>query len=264
MAFEELKQRQASMWSAGPFENVADEIAKVHDHLVRTLDPQPGEKWLDVATGTGGIAVRAARAGADVTGSDLSPGLIETAKQLAAQESLNVTYEVGDAEKLPYGNADFDVVSSSFGVIFAPDHRAVAHELGRVTKPGGRLGMVAWEPGGGIGEFFGMMRRFQPPLPEGAGAMLDWGREDYVRDLLGAEFDLTFEHGHDPQVGESGEQIWQIYVTSYGPVKTLYESLDDERQEELHRSYVDFYEGHRRDGSVAAPREYLLTLGRRK
>jgi SAM-dependent methyltransferase len=264
MAFEELKQRQAKMWSAGPFENVANEIAKLHEHLVRALDPQPDEKWLDVGTGTGAVALRAARAGADVTGSDLSPGLIETAKQLAAQENLDITFEVGDAEQLPYGNADFDIVSSSVGVTFAPDHFAVAHELGRVTKPGGRLGLVAWEPGGGIGEFFGMMRRFQPPLPEGAGAMLDWGREDYARELLGSDFDLTFEHATDPQVGESGEQIWQIYVTSYGPVKTLYESLDDERKQELHASYVDFYEDHRQDGSIAAPREYLLVLGRRK
>jgi SAM-dependent methyltransferase len=210
------------------------------------------------------VALRAARAGADVTGSDLSPGLIETAEELASEENLDITYEVADAEKLPYGNADFDIVSSSVGVIFAPDHQAVAHELGRVTKPGGRLGLVAWEPGGGIGEFFGMMRRFQPALPEGAGAMIDWGREDYVRDLLGSDFELTFEHATDPQVGESGEQIWQIYVTSYGPVKTLYESLDDERGEELHRSYVDFYEGHRSDGSIAAPREYLVVLGRRR
>jgi ubiquinone/menaquinone biosynthesis C-methylase UbiE len=264
MAFEELKQRQAKIWSAGPFENVANEIANLHEHLVRALDPQPDEKWLDVGTGTGAVALRAARAGADVTGSDLSPGLIETAKQLAAQENLDITFEVGDAEQLPYGNGDFDVVSSSVGASFAPDHRAVARELARVTKPGGRLGLIAWEPEGGIGEFFGMMRRFQPPPPEGAGAMLDWGREGYVRELLGSDFDLTFEHATDPQVGQSGEQIWQIYVTSFGPVKTLYESLDEERKEELHRSYVDFYEGHRHDGAIAAPREYLVTLGRRK
>src|SRR5262249_34183336 len=153
--------------------------------------------------------------GADVTGSDLSPGLIETAKQLAAQENLDITFEIGDAEQLPYGNGDFDVVSSSVGASFAPDHRAVARELARVTQPGGRLGLIAWEPEGGIGEFFGMMRRFQPPPPEGAGAMLDWGREGYVRELLGSDFDLMFEHATDPQVGQSGEQIWQIYVTSF-------------------------------------------------
>jgi ubiquinone/menaquinone biosynthesis C-methylase UbiE len=264
MAFEELKQRQASMWGAGPFENVANEIANVHDHLVRALEPQPGETWLDVATGTGGVAMRAARAGADVTGSDLSPSLIETAKRLAAVEDLDITYEVGDAEKLPYGNGDFDVVSSSFGVIFAPDHAATAHELGRVTKPGGRLGLTAWRAEGGMGEFFGFIRAFQPPPPEGVGNMLDWGNEDHVEELLGSEFELEFFRGKDPQVGESGEQIWQVYASSYGPVKVLYETLDDNRREELHQAYVDFYEGHREDGGIRAPREYLITLGRRK
>jgi ubiquinone/menaquinone biosynthesis C-methylase UbiE len=264
MAFEELKQRQATMWGSGPFEKVADEIANIHEHLVAELQPREGEKWLDVATGTGAIAIRAARARADVTASDLSPGLIETAKQLAAGEGLQIEYDVADVEKLPYGNADFDVVSSSFGAIFAPDHSATAHELGRVTKPGGRLGLTAWRAEGGMGEFFGFIRQFQPPLPEGAGNMLDWGREEYAEELLGRDFDLRFVRGKDPQLGQSGEQIWQVYVSSYGPVKTLYDNLDESRREELHRAYVDFYEGHRSDGGIAAPREYTIILGMRR
>src|SRR5262249_58243493 len=101
------------MWSAGPFENVANEMANLHEHGVRALDPQPDEKWLDVGTGTGAVALRAARAGADVTGSDLSPGLIETAKQLAAQENLDITFEIGDAAQLPYRKRAFDVLASS-------------------------------------------------------------------------------------------------------------------------------------------------------
>ena len=163
MAFEALKQQQAAAWGSAPFENVAAELANVHDHLVRELDPQPGETWLDVGTGTGAVASRAARAGAAVTGSDLAPALIETAKRLAAEEGLEITYEVGDAEELPYGNADFDVVSSSFGAIFAPDHKAVARELARVTRPGGRLGLTAWDPTGGGADFFKIMGRFRPP-----------------------------------------------------------------------------------------------------
>src|SRR5712691_5068062 len=118
MAFEQLKQRQSVVWGSAPFENVADEVSDVHDQLVAELDPQPGERWLDVATGTGAVAVRAARAGAEVTGSDLAPALIETAKRLAAEEGLSIDYEVADAEQLPYEDASFDVVSSSFGAIF--------------------------------------------------------------------------------------------------------------------------------------------------
>ena len=264
MAFEELKERQAKMWGSGPFEHVVDHISNLHEHLVAELKPQPGEKWLDVATGTGAVAMRAARAGADVTASDLSSQLVETAKRLAADEGLQIEFGVADVEKLPYGNAEFDVVSSGVGVIFAPDHAAAAHELARVTKPGGRIGLVAWCAEGGMGEFFGFIRAFQPPLPEGAGNMLDWGRPDYAEELLGKDFDLRFVEGHDPQVGESGEEIWQIYVSSYGPVKTLYAGLDESRREELHRSYVDFYEGHRQNGGIVAPRQYLIILGTRK
>jgi len=264
MAFEELKERQATMWGSGPFEHVVDHIANLHAHLVDELKPQPGQQWLDVGTGTGAVALRAAQAGADVTASDLSPQLIETAKRLAADEGLQIDFGVADVEKLPYGNADFDVVSSAVGAIFAPDHAATAHELARVTKPGGRLGLVAWRAEGGMGEFFGFIRQFQPQPPEGVGNMLDWGREDYAEGLLGDDFDLRFVHGHDPQLGASGEEIWQVYASSYGPVKTLYETLDESRREELHSAYVDFYEGHRRNGGIVAPREYLIILGTRK
>lgn len=264
MAFEELKERQATMWGSAPFERIAKEIANIHEHLVRELQPRAGETWLDVGTGTGAVATLAARAGADVTGSDLAPLLIDTADRLAAEEGLDIAYEVGDAERLAYGNADFDVVSSSFGAIFAPDHAAVAHELGRVTKPGGRIGLTAWRPGGGAGEFFGLMRPFQPPPPEGAGNPLDWGREDYADELLGTDFELSFVRGQDPQRGESGEQIWQLYVAGFGPVKTMHDSLDDERKEDLHRAYVDYYEKYRREGGIESPREYLIILGRRR
>src|SRR4029453_4600938 len=101
------------MWSSVPFEHVVDHIANIHEHLVSELAPQSGERWLDVGTGTGAVAMLAARAGADVTASDLSPGLIETAKRLATDEGPQIEFEVADVEQLPYGNADFEVVSSS-------------------------------------------------------------------------------------------------------------------------------------------------------
>jgi SAM-dependent methyltransferase len=264
MAFEELKQRQSVVWGSAPVERVAVEIAEIHGALVAELAPQAGETWLDVGTGTGGVAVRAARAGADVTGSDLAPVLIETAKRLAAEEGLDIEYEVGDAEQLPYGDGSFDIVSSSFGAIFAPDHGAVARELARVTRAGGRISLTAWEPEGGIGDFFRLMARFQPPPPEGAGNPLDWGRKEHASDLLEGDFELRFVRGSLPQTGESGEEVWQLFVTSFGPVKTLYESLDEERREELHKAYVDYYESHRTNGRVEVPREYLMILGTRR
>lgn len=263
MAFEELKQRQAMVWGSAPFENVAARLANIHDQLIRELGPQPAERWLDVATGTGAVAVRAARAGAEVTGSDLAPALIETAKRLAAHEGLAITYEVADAEELPYGNAAFDVVSSSFGAVFAPDHERVAHELARVTKPEGRIGLTAWEPSDGIADFFRVMARFQPPPPDGAGNPLDWGSEEHASELLASDFELRFVHGDDRRL-EQPEAMWELSVTSFGPMKTLWENLDDTQRQELRGAYMEYMERYRKNGGVEAPAEYLIILGRRK
>jgi len=264
MAFEELKQRQSVVWGSAPFENIAEELVDVYDHLVAELAPQAGETWLDVGTGTGGLAVRAARAGATVTGSDLAPALIETAKRLANEEGLQILYEVGDAEQLPYEDGSYDIVSSSFGLIFAPDHGAAARELARVTRQGGRIGVTAWNPEGGIGDMFRMLGSFQPPPPEGAGNPLDWGREEHARELLEGDFELRFVRGSDTQTGRSGEEMWELAVTSFGPLKTLYNSLDEERREALHEGYVDLIEAYRTNGGVEAPREYLIILGTRR
>jgi SAM-dependent methyltransferase len=264
MAFEELKQRQSVVWGSAPFERIAEELADIHDHLVAELAPQAGETWLDVGTGTGGVAMRAARAGATVTGSDLAPALIETAKRLADEEGLQIGYEVGDAEQLPYEDASYDIVSSSFGLMFAPDHGAVARELARVTRRGGRIGITAWNPEGGIGDTFRMLGSFQPPPPEGAGNPLDWGREEHARDLLEGDFELRFVDGSSPQTGTSGEEMWQLAVTSFGPLKTLHDSLDEERGAELHKAFVDFNESHRTNGGIESPREYLIILGTRR
>jgi SAM-dependent methyltransferase len=264
MTFEELKQRQSAVWGAAPFEHVADRIADVHDELVARLAPQPGERWLDVATGTGGVAVRAARAGAQVTGSDYAAPLVETARRLAAEEGLSIQYDVGDAEQLPYADASFDVLSSSFGVMFAPDQERAAGELTRVTRSGGRLGLATWRPDGSIGDSFRLLSQFQPPPPEGAGLPLDWGREDHVRGLLGDAFELEFADGVTVETGNSGEEIWERFVTSFGPLKVLAGSLDPERREELHRQFVEFEESFREGDEIRNPREYLITIGTRR
>ena len=264
MPFDELKQRQAQVWGSAPFERVADDIASLHQRLVEALGPEPGTRWLDVGTGTGAVAVLAARAGADVVASDFAPALIETAKQLAAEEGLEIEFGVADVEQLPYEDAGFDVVSSSVGAMFAPDHTRTARELTRVTKPGGRLGLVTWNPAGGVGEFFRLLSGYQPPPPEGAGNPLDWGREEHVRSLLGDDFDLRFEHGNAPQVTDSAEELWQLFVTSFGPLKTLWGNLDEPRRIELRADYVAHMERYRRDGRIEAPREYLLVVGTRR
>jgi SAM-dependent methyltransferase len=264
MTFEELKQRQSMVWGAAPFEHMAERLADVHDGLVERLQPQPGERWLDVATGTGGVAVRAARAGARVTGSDYAAPLIETARRLAAEEGLAIQYDVGDAEQLPYGDASFDIVSSSFGVMFAPDQVRATGELARVIRPGGRLGLATWRPDGSIGDFFHLVSEFQPPLPEEAGHPLDWGREEHVRELLGDAFDLEFADGVTFETGTSGEEIWERFVTSFGPLKVLSDSLEPDRREELRRRVIEFEESFREGDEIRGAREYLITIGTRR
>ena len=137
MAYEELKQRQSVMWGKGPYQRITETIADIHEAVVERLAPESGDRWLDLACGTGAVAERAAAAGATVTGLDLAPVLIETAKERAAELGLEIEYVVGDVERLALPDASFDKVSSTCGIMFAPDHEAAARELARVTAPGG-------------------------------------------------------------------------------------------------------------------------------
>ncbi len=158
MPFEELKARQSVMWGNGPYERITQTLADMHQVVIDRVDPQPGDRLLDAATGTGALAILAARRGADVTGLDFAPALIETARARAAEEGVTVAFELGDVEAMPFEDATFDKVTSTVGTMFAPDHGAVARELARVTKPGGRLVVACWTLEGGIGQLFVMMR----------------------------------------------------------------------------------------------------------
>jgi ubiquinone/menaquinone biosynthesis C-methylase UbiE len=228
--------------------------------VVERLAPEPGDRWLDLACGTGGVSERAAEAGAHVTGLDLAPVLIETAKERAAQLGLEIEYVVGDAERLELPDASFDKVSSTCGVMFAPDHEAVARELARVTAPGGRIALANWTPTGGTGKMFKVMAPYQPAPPPSS--PFDWGDEDRVRELLGEWFELDVEEHVSTLRVPSGEAYWELFSTSYGPTKTLADSLG-ERRKDLHRDWVDFFEtNYRENGEIVHPREYLLVLGR--
>jgi SAM-dependent methyltransferase len=266
MAFDELKQRHSVVWGTGPYQNITETIADVHEHVVERLDPQPGQRWLDIATGTGAVAERAARRGAAVTGIDLAPALIETARERAREQDLGIDYRVEDCEALGLEDGSFDILSSPCGQMFAPDHAATARELTRVVKPGGRIGLANWRPEVGVHDIFKLMAPFQlSPPPPGAGMPFDWGREEHVTVLLGDGFDLRFEEGVSPLRLGSGEDFWQLYIESYGPTRVLAESLDEERREELHRAWVEFFETrHRVDGGVVHERPYVLVLGTRR
>src|SRR5262245_20224211 len=236
----------------------------MHVALVDRLAPQPGEQWLDLGCGTGDVAFHAARAGADVTGSDLSPTLIETARQQASELGLDLTLEVADCQALPYGDASYDVVSSSVGVIFAPDHARVAAELGRVCKPGGRLGITAWRRDSGVGDIFAGMSKFMPPPPEGAGSPFQWGDEAYVEKMLGDAYELSFEELDTRHEDDDPAAMWELFRTSYGPSHVLWNSLEEERRAELDETMTAVFEAHRADDGISMERRYIIVTGIRK
>jgi SAM-dependent methyltransferase len=262
--FEELKTRQATAWSAGPYQGVTETIQDIHGEVIDRLAPAPGQRFLDLACGTGAVAELAAAAGAEVVGVDFAPALIEQAQRRAQERGLEIDYRQGDVEALELPDAGFDRVASTCGVMFAPDHEAVAREIGRVTSPGGRIALACWTPESGLAKLFGVMRPFQPAPPPGVGSPFDWGREDHVRGLLSGDFDLEFEVLDSVLEMESGEAVWELFVRDYGPTKVLYESLDDDRRQELRSDFVALHEASRVDGGLRFSRTYLLTVGTRR
>lgn len=265
MPFEELKARHSVVWGTGPYERVSATIADLQDELVAHLQPGPGVRWLDSATGTGETAKRAARAGADVVGVDIAPALIETARSEAADEGLEIQYDVGDVEALPYEDSSFDVISSSCGVMFAPDHDAVARELARVCKPGGHIGLACWRPDSTLAEMFRIQAGYQPaPPPAGVGSPFEWGSEEHVTELLGGDFDLELHSLESVLIVPTAEDAWELFSTSYGPTKTLADSLDESRRDEFRRRFVELHARYDDGTGVRMPRAYLLTLGTRR
>jgi SAM-dependent methyltransferase len=262
MALEELKQMQGVMWGAGAFDEVADTIADVHAALVERLNPLPGERWLDVATGTGRVAELAASAGATVTGIDLAPVLIEVAKQRAEARGLHIDYRVGDAERLDVADGEFDVVSSSFGVMFAPTQEAAAAELARVTRSGGRIGLSCWTPDGRVGTMFRINSAYAPTPPPSNPLL--WGTEERCEELLGGDFELTFERKLNRWEYPSGEYAWDFMSTRFGPTVTLLEFLSPDRAADLRAEMIEYAEEARQGDRIVDDREYLLILGTRK
>jgi SAM-dependent methyltransferase len=200
------------------------------------------------------VALRAAAAGADVTGIDIAPAMIEVARAHAPE----LRFELADCQAMPYGEATFDVVSSCFGFMFAPDHAATAAELVRVCRR--RLGFTAWEPNAELGELY---RRFGLDSPEGR-LPFEWGKRAHVEELLGDAFALTIEFHTWVLDAESGDAVWQLWSSSAPPFKAMVDQLDDGRREALREAYVEYCERYRDGDGVRVPRTYLLVLGRRR
>jgi SAM-dependent methyltransferase len=242
------------------YERFAALLEPIEHELVQKLDPKPGDRWLDIVTGTGATAIRAARAEARVTAIDSNELSVEKVRLDAEDAGVAIDVDTGSAEYLPYDDASFDILASNFGLVYAPDHANVATELARVARPGARLGFTAWRPNPKLGELY---RRFTDEPLEGREAY-EWGREDHVEHMLGEDFELDFHDGTLWMQASSGEELWDLFSTSASPVADLLGRLDEAKAAEFHRGFVELYEEYRTDDGIRAPRRYLLVLGRRR
>lgn len=259
--------KAAATWGAGGlnYDRISQTIADAIEHCVIRLAPKPGERILDVATGTGWAARRIAARGASVTGIDLGADLIEAARACAAEARLTIDFQVGDAENLSFEDHSFDAVISTFGVMFVSKPEAAAAELARVCKKGGRIGLLTWPADGTIAGLFKVMKPYMPaPAAPPPPSPFEWGSRERVQQLLGAAFDLHFETGTTVLREPSGLAVWELFVKGYGPTKVLAAALDPERREGFKRDFIAYHDSFRSELGVAMPRDYLVTIGTRK
>ncbi len=261
-----LKARHAAMWASGSYPAVVEEVvASLGGILVDTVDVQPGQRVLDVAAGTGTSALPAARRGARVTATDLTPELLEVGRGAAAAEGLELIWRTADAEALPYADAEFDVVLSSIGVMFAPHHQLAADELVRVCRPGGTIGVLSWTPDGFIGQMFATMKPYAPAPPAGASPAPLWGRADHVRTLLGDGAGDLVAHQQTLRVSRfaDGAEFRDFFKTNYGPTIAVYRFLGDDAAKvaALDADLASLADRYLNDGVMEW--EYLLVTARR-
>ena len=232
-ADQALKARHRAVWALGDYPAVAfDVIPELGPELVAAAGVRAGDRVLDVAAGTGNAAVPAALTGASVVASDLTPELFVAGRQFAARHSVEIQWEEGDAEALPYDDGSFDVVLSCVGVMFAPHHQQAADELVRVCRPGGTIGLLSWTPEGFVGSLFRAMKPFAPPPPPGAQPAPLWGDENHVRELLGDRVtDVTVERKVLTTESFSTPEAWLEYWKSvYGPTIAVYRGIADDAE----------------------------------
>lgn len=233
--FQAATQIQQTMWSKGDFAEVAPLVVPVSEKLADSLQLLPDERVLDVACGSGNGAIAAARrTWGNATGADFVPALLERGRERAAAERLDVEFVEADAQNLPFGDGEFDVTISIFGVMFAPDHQKGADELLRVTKPGGRIGVASWCPDGGLQDFFAAIVKHTGGPPPGAVPPVLWGDEAHVRELFGdAVSELRVERLKSRQAFRSAEHYIEFFRDYFGPIKTAFEAVGPEGEQAL-------------------------------
>jgi ubiquinone/menaquinone biosynthesis C-methylase UbiE len=260
---DEFRRRARATWSAGNWDNFADMLSAVGQNVLDRMSVGEGQTLLDVGTGSGGtISIPAAERGAKVTGLDVTPELFEHARRRAADAGVEVEWVEGDAADLPFDDASFDIVTSTFGAMFAPEHAKAASELVRVCRPGGRVAMTTWAIDGQAGELFKLTGKFMPPPPPGIGTPPQWGTEDHIREMFSAagvtpevtQEAVTFEF-------ESLESAVEKYATEFGPFVMARGMLEPQgRWDEFLTEFSDLLARFNTDstGALRVKSDYLL------
>jgi SAM-dependent methyltransferase len=255
-----VKERMKAMWTAGDFGKMAPFIADEAEEFVARLHLQPGMRLLDVACGTGNSAIPAARAGAIVTGVDIAPNLLATARMRAEREGLSVQFDEGDAEELPYADAQFDMIISMFGAMFAPRPQKMVAEFARVCRPGGLIAMANWTPQGFIGQSFQLTNRYAP-MPPGLLPPVLWGEESVARERFAGvpgsfeahRRELVFDYPFGPA------ELVQFLRANLGPAHATYARLDEEGQRQLSAEMEKLHADHNHGDAnrTVIPSDYL-------
>ena len=260
-----VKAKQQAAWSSGDYAMIGTTLQMVGEQLAETCDIRTDEQVIDVAAGNGNATLAAARRGGIVTSTDYVQSLLERGSERAVAERLNVTYKVADAEALPFADASFDVALSTFGVMFAPNHRQTASELTRVVRPGGRIGLANWTPGGFIGQLFAVLGGYIPPAP-GVQPPSLWGVESHLVDLFGKQGTVATTHRTFNFRYRSAAHFIDVFRTWYGPMHKAFAALPADKAASLERDLTALLNRLNVAGptSLVVPSEYLEVVVTRK
>jgi ubiquinone/menaquinone biosynthesis C-methylase UbiE len=254
-----VKTRQQAAWSTGNYAVVGTTLQIVGESLCEALDLRSGARVLDVAAGNGNATLAAARRFCDVTSTDYVPSLLEAGRVRAQAEGHEIRFQEADAENLPFADASFDAVLSTFGVMFTPDQEKAAAELARVCRPGGKIGLANWTPESFIGQLFKTIGKYVPPAP-GVKSPALWGTKARLQDLFGsAARSIRAESRAFTFRYRSPEHWLEVFRTYYGPVNKTFGALDAAKQAEFTRDVLALIARDNRsgDGTMVLPCEYL-------
>ena len=256
-----VKTRQQAMWASGDFAVIGTTLQIVGETICEAVDLRAGERVLDVAAGNGNATLAAARRFADVTSTDYVPALLDGGRRRAEAEGLSVRFEPADAENLPYGDASFDVILSTYGVMFAPDHQRSARELMRVCRPGGRIGLASWTPAGFLGDLFRTVAKYVPPVP-GVQSPLLWGTDAHLRTLFPGVAKIEHTPRYFAFRYQSAEHFVDVFRTFYGPVHKAFLGLDATGQAALEADLLALLRRANSGGErgLVVQAEYLETV----